>query len=61
MNRVQTQVMKTLMLVYVEVPEPWDTSCVELDGFRLDIGSVLKKYTVREFVFKRWSPSRNRD
>jgi len=60
-NRVQTQVMKTLMLVYVEVPEPWDTSCVELDGFRLDIGSVLKKYTVREFVFKRWSPSRNRD
>ncbi|CAN9212186.1 unnamed protein product [Alternaria sp. RS040] len=60
-NRVQTQVMKTLMLVYVEVPEPWDTSCVELEGFRLDIGSVLKKYTVREFVFKRWSPSRNRD
>jgi tRNA-splicing endonuclease subunit Sen2 len=60
-NRVQTQVMKTLMLVYVEVPEPWDTKCAELDGFKLDIGSVLKKYTVREFVFKRWSPSRNRD
>jgi tRNA-splicing endonuclease subunit Sen2 len=60
-NRVQTQVMKTLMLVYVEVPEPWDTGCAELDGLKLDIGSVLKKYTVREFVFKRWSPSRNRD
>ncbi|KAG9193231.1 tRNA-splicing endonuclease subunit Sen2 [Alternaria panax] len=60
-NRVQTQVMKTLMLVYVEVPEPWDMRCAELDGFKLDIGSVLKKYTVREFVFKRWSPSRNRD
>jgi tRNA-splicing endonuclease subunit Sen2 len=60
-NRVQTQVMKTLMLVYVEVPAPWDTERMELDGFKLDIGSVLKKYTVREFVFKRWSPSRNRD
>jgi tRNA-splicing endonuclease subunit Sen2 len=60
-NRVQTQVMKTLMLVYVEVPAPWDTEYMNLDGFKLDIGSVLKKYTVREFVFKRWSPSRNRD
>lgn len=60
-NRVQTQVMKTLMLVYVEVPEPWDTSATELGGFKVDIGSVLKKYKVREFVFKRWSPSRNRD
>ncbi|KAI1562542.1 tRNA-splicing endonuclease protein [Pyrenophora tritici-repentis] len=60
-NRVQTQVMKTLMLVYVEVPEPWDTKCMEMDGFKIDVGSVLKKYTVREVVFKRWSPSRNRD
>ena len=60
-NRVQTQVMKTLMLVYVEVPEPWDTNSTDKDGFKVDIGSVLKKYRVREFVFKRWSPSRNRD
>ncbi|RMZ68108.1 hypothetical protein GMOD_00004294 [Pyrenophora seminiperda CCB06] len=60
-NRVQTQVMKTLMLVYVEVPEPWDTECVDLNGFKVDVGDVLKKYTVREVVFKRWSPSRNRD
>jgi len=60
-NRVQTQVMKTLMLVYVEVPEPWDAQCMDMDGFRVDIGGVLKKYTVREVVFKRWSPSRNRD
>lgn len=60
-NRVQTQVMKTLMLVYVEVPEPWDTSSTEMNGFKVDIGNVLKKYKVREFVFKRWSPSRNRD
>jgi tRNA-splicing endonuclease subunit Sen2 len=60
-NRVQTQVMKTLLLVYVEVPEPWDTSATEMEGFKVDLGSLLKRYTVREFVFKRWSPSRNRD
>lgn len=60
-NRVQSQVQKTLMLVYVEVPEPWDTSSTEMSGFKVDIGSVLKKYKVREFVFRRWSPSRNRD
>ncbi|KAF1830795.1 hypothetical protein BDW02DRAFT_84624 [Decorospora gaudefroyi] len=60
-NRVQTQVMKTLMLVYVEVSAPWDTNATEKEGFKVDIGSVLKKYAVREFVFKRWSPSRNRD
>jgi tRNA-splicing endonuclease subunit Sen2 len=57
-NRVQTQVMKTLMLVYVEVPAPWDT---DPQNEELDIGSALKKYTVREFILKRWSPSRNRD
>jgi tRNA-splicing endonuclease subunit Sen2 len=60
-NRVQTQVMKTLMLVYVEVPAPWDANVKEKDGFKVDIGSALKKYNIREFVFKRWSPSRNRD
>ncbi|KAJ4377339.1 tRNA splicing endonuclease subunit sen2 [Neocucurbitaria cava] len=59
-NRVQTQVMKTLLLVYVEVPPPWDAS-PSGDNFKLDVGAVLKKYSVREFVFKRWSPSRNRD
>ncbi|CAO2647225.1 Nn.00g081470.m01.CDS01 [Neocucurbitaria sp. VM-36] len=59
-NRVQTQVMKTLMLVYVEVPPPWDADRSG-DNFKLDVGAVLKQYSVREFVFKRWSPSRNRD
>ncbi|USP72938.1 hypothetical protein yc1106_00212 [Curvularia clavata] len=60
-NRVQSQVQKTLMLVYVEVPEPWDTNSTEMSGFMVNIGDVLKKYKVREFVFRRWSPSRNRD
>lgn len=59
-NRVQTQVMKTLLLVYVEIPAPWDQNHTG-DGFQIDIGNVLTKYTVREFVLKRWSPSRNRD
>lgn len=59
-HRVQTQALKTLMLVYVEVPPPWDQTSMG-DGFKVDIGSVLKRYKVREFVFKRWSPSRNRD
>lgn len=59
-NRVQTQVMKTLLLVYVEVPAPWDQRHAGVD-FKVDIGGVLQKYTVREIVLKRWSPSRNRD
>jgi tRNA-splicing endonuclease subunit Sen2 len=59
-NRVQSAVMKTLVLVYVEVPPPWEEDQIQ-DAYKVDIGSVLKKYTVREVVFKRWSPSRNRD
>lgn len=59
-NRVQTQVMKTLLLVYVEVPAPWDQDHMQA-GFQVDVGRVLKQYKIREFVLKRWSPSRNRD
>ncbi|KAF3039003.1 tRNA splicing endonuclease subunit sen2 [Didymella heteroderae] len=59
-NRVQTAVMKTLVLVYVEVPPPWDGETKQ-NALSIDIGQVLKTYTVREVVFKRWSPSRNRD
>ncbi|KAF2125335.1 hypothetical protein P153DRAFT_378806 [Dothidotthia symphoricarpi CBS 119687] len=59
-HRVQTQALKTLVLVYVEVPPPWDKESMG-GGFKVDIGTVLKRYTLREFVFKRWSPSRNRD
>jgi tRNA-splicing endonuclease subunit Sen2 len=59
-NRVQTAVFKTLVLVYVEVPPPWDAEKTQ-DGRKVDIGSVLKKYTVREVVVRRWSPNRNRD
>jgi tRNA-splicing endonuclease subunit Sen2 len=59
-NRVQTAVFKTLVLVYVEIPAPWDRDTTQ-DGLKVDIGSVLKKYTVREILVRRWSPNRNRD
>lgn len=59
-NRVQASVYKTLMLVYVEVPPPWDIDHGE-QGSMVDIAQVLRKYTVREVVIRRWSPNRNRD
>lgn len=60
LNRVQTQVHKTLLLVYVEIPPPWD-GCAATENGRVDVGNVLKTYHVREFVWRRWSPNRNRD
>lgn len=58
-NRVQNQVLKTLVLAYVEVP------CLDDDKMdllsRSDIGQLLSQYKVNEFVVKRWSPKRNRD
>ncbi|KAL5398370.1 hypothetical protein PMIN04_003788 [Paraphaeosphaeria minitans] len=59
LNRVQTQVHKTLLLVYVEVPPPWNVS--DTKGGDVDVGGALKKYSVREFVWRRWSANRNRD
>ncbi|KAF2448740.1 hypothetical protein P171DRAFT_327393, partial [Karstenula rhodostoma CBS 690.94] len=58
LNRVQTQVHKTLLLVYVEVPPPWDVS--DSESGDVDVGGALKKYRVREFVWRRWSANRNR-
>ena len=57
-NRVQSQVRKSLVLVYVEVPPPMDAHGVEGD---VDIGSLLGMYRVREFALKRWTANRNRD
>ncbi|EAS31160.3 tRNA-intron endonuclease [Coccidioides immitis RS] len=58
-NRVQAQVKKTLVLLYVEIPptapEPQDTSG------ELDIGALLKTYAVREMTMRRWVPNRSRD
>lgn len=52
-NRVQSQVLKSLVLCYVEVPPPRDS------GAGLDIGGLLRHYRVREFVIRRWTPQRN--
>lgn len=56
-NRVNTQVKKTLVLVYVEVPPP--TSGVL--GEEVPITQLLASYKVREIVLKRWSANRSRD
>ncbi|OBT72737.1 hypothetical protein VF21_08988 [Pseudogymnoascus sp. 05NY08] len=53
-NRVNGQVKKTLVLVYVDVPPP-----VDEQGMRVD--EVLTRYTVREVVLKRWLSNRSRD
>ncbi|KAJ5463216.1 hypothetical protein N7475_008160 [Penicillium sp. IBT 31633x] len=52
-NRVQAQVLKSLVVCYVEVPPP----AASID----DIGALLGQYKVREFMIKRWTPNRTRD
>lgn len=59
-NRVQSQVKKTLVLVYVEVPPPSALPLVDTEGV-LDIEMFLKLYKVRELTLKRWIANRERD
>ena len=58
-NRVQSQVRKTLVLCFIEVPPPWTDEVA--DGYVKDVGAVMKKYKVREMILKRWVPNRSRD
>ncbi|KAI4132867.1 MAG: hypothetical protein LQ347_002418 [Umbilicaria vellea] len=69
LNRVQSQVRKSLVLVYVEIPAPssvdssvktelTDTACLPETT---DISQWLKGYKVREIALKRWIPNRSRD
>jgi tRNA-splicing endonuclease subunit Sen2 len=58
-NRVQSLAHKTLMLVYIDIPPPWDNDGPEANR-KLDIGAILKRYKVREFVLGRWTPNRHR-
>ena len=63
-NRVQSQVRKSLVICYVHVPPPRDgTALAEgKTGVReIDIGQILKRYKVRELTLKRWTPNRERD
>lgn len=63
-NRVQSAVKKTLVLAYVDVPSP-----IEVTGFwngdgeagRVDLGRLLRMYSVREVVVRRWLANRSRD
>jgi tRNA-splicing endonuclease subunit Sen2 len=57
-NRVQGQVVKTLVLVYVDVPPPID---VDNDAPVEDVGFLLRSYKIREFCVQRWSVNRNRE
>jgi len=53
-NRVQTNVLKTLVLVYVHIPD-------DISDCGDDITALLSKYSVREYTISRWSANRNRD
>ncbi|KAL8686806.1 MAG: hypothetical protein Q9218_006854 [Villophora microphyllina] len=61
-NRVQTQVRKTLVIAFVEVPPPADAGGQILsdNGEVKHIGRFLKRYRVRELIIKRWTPNRSR-
>ncbi|KAK8135549.1 Endonuclease TnsA- Hjc/tRNA endonuclease [Apiospora sp. TS-2023a] len=52
-NRVQSTAVKTLVLVYVDIPLPTTGE--------VDIASLLKQYRIREFMLKRWPINRRRD
>ncbi len=49
LNRICTQVKKTLVLCYVSIPK--NTS----------LYSNLNEYAIREVIYKRWSPQKNRE
>lgn len=61
-NRVQSQVRKSLVVCYVDVPAPGGLRAVAENGDEeLDIGLLLRWYRVRELTLKRWTPNRERD
>lgn len=63
-NRVQSQVLKNLVIAFVEVPPPLEGGGMGGDGGDgevRDVTGLLKRYKVREMVIKRWTPNRSRD
>lgn len=56
-NRVVTQVKKTLILAYVDIPPPLD----KVQEEKMSIDKILSRYKVREIVMKRWIANRSRD
>ncbi|KAK5133902.1 hypothetical protein LTR08_007131 [Meristemomyces frigidus] len=60
-NRVQSQVRKTLVLAFVDVPPPYcEVAAGEGEGGQ-GIAGLLRRYEIREFVVKRWLANRSRD
>lgn len=55
-NRVQSQVLKSLVLCYVDVP-----AADEQREGEVYVGKLLERYKVREFVVRRWVANRMRD
>ncbi|KAI0411323.1 hypothetical protein F5X98DRAFT_357429 [Xylaria grammica] len=51
-NRVQSHALKTMVMVYVDIPPPTRAS---------DPAALLKRYKIREFAMKRWLSNRSRD
>lgn len=71
-QRVQSQVRKTLIVAWVDVPPPLgfgaggvseddDKDDEDEDVDKVDITAMLKRYRIREMVMKRWIPNRSRD
>ena len=56
-HRVITQVKKTLVLVYVDIPKPLDAE----EEAKMGIDAMLARYKVREVMMKRFSTNRQRD
>ena len=57
-QRVQSQVRKSLVICYVEVPPP----LIDKDGDEIeekDVKKLIQRYKVRDFIVKRWIPNRN--
>ncbi|KAF3919039.1 hypothetical protein ABW21_db0201634 [Orbilia brochopaga] len=58
-TRVNSQVKKTVVLAYVDVPTIEDVQGWEKSGDGLK--GVFAKYKIREVALRRWIPGRNRD
>ncbi|KAJ4288271.1 tRNA splicing endonuclease subunit sen2 [Collariella sp. IMI 366227] len=56
-NRVLSHVLKSLVLVYVDIPTP---EVFDKEMRRGGIAAALKKYTIREVMVRRFSVNRNR-
>jgi tRNA-splicing endonuclease subunit Sen2 len=56
-NRVLSHVLKSLVLVYVDIPPP---AVFDEEMRKGGIAAALKKYTIREVMVRRFSVNRNR-